>query len=246
MSNTIQIKRGLVANISSAGATAGELKYATDSKQLFTGDGTANILLTNTFESGSELPSSGRTDKLFYLTEDVGTNKAGMYFHNGTAWVSIAPADSEYTMEKQSTAETGYLATYKLLKDGSQVGDSINIPKDFLVKSGSVKTCTQDDDPVEGYKVGDKYIDLVINTKDSSGTDEHLYILVKDLVDNYTAGNGINITSNKVSVDLTALGGLQFDGSTEDEKTLGIDNTIVATLDDTQTLENKTIDGGTF
>jgi len=87
------------------------------------------------------------------------------------------------TVEQQSTAESGYLATYVVKQGGSQVGSKINIPKDYLVKSGSIKTCTTANVPVQGYAVGDKYIDMVINTKDSSGTDEHLYILVSDLVD---------------------------------------------------------------
>lgn len=87
------------------------------------------------------------------------------------------------TVEKKSTADTGFLASYVVKQNGSQVGATINIPKDFLVKSGSVKTCTVADQPVTGYVVGDKYLDLVINTKDGTGSDEHLYVLVSDLVD---------------------------------------------------------------
>lgn len=47
------------------------------------------------------------------------------------------PTAAEYTIEK--AAEAGeYAAVYKLMKDGTQVGASINIPKDLVVKSGSV------------------------------------------------------------------------------------------------------------
>jgi len=92
-------------------------------------------------------------------------------------------ASKTVTVEKQATADTGYFATYVVKQNGSQVGSKINIPKDYLVKSGSVKTCTTADVPVQGYVVGDKYIDFVVNTKDSSGSDEHFYILVSDLVD---------------------------------------------------------------
>ena len=42
--------------------------------------------------------------------------------------------------------------------------------------------------PVTGYVVGDKYIDFVINAKDSSATDEHMYILVSDLVEDTQYG----------------------------------------------------------
>ena len=92
-------------------------------------------------------------------------------------------ASKTVTVEKQATADTGYFATYVVKQNGSQVGSKINIPKDYLVKSGSVKTCTTADVPVQGYVVGDKYIDFVVNTRDGSGTDEHFYILVSDLVD---------------------------------------------------------------
>lgn len=92
-------------------------------------------------------------------------------------------ASKTVTVEKQATADTGYFATYVVKQNNVQVGSKINIPKDYLVKSGSVKTCTTADVPVQGYVVGDKYIDFVVNTKDSSGSDEHFYILVSDLVD---------------------------------------------------------------
>ena len=89
------------------------------------------------------------------------------------------------TLTKEQTANTGYFATYTFSQSGSSIGQ-IDIPKDFLVKSGSVKSVTTANNPVNGYVVGDKYIDLVINTKDSSGTDEHLYIKVSDLVEDTT------------------------------------------------------------
>lgn len=107
------------------------------------------------------------------------------------------PAAAEYTIVKQGTAETGYSSTYYLTKDNVQVGEKINIPKDMVVESGSVKTCTTPDVPVEGYKVGDKYIDLVLANAQSS----HIYILVTDLVDVYEAGNGITITGSTIAID---------------------------------------------
>ncbi|MBR1455237.1 MAG: hypothetical protein IJ593_11460 [Lachnospiraceae bacterium] len=45
MSNKILIKRGLSNDLNKAGVVDGELKYATDSKKLYIGDGTQNILL---------------------------------------------------------------------------------------------------------------------------------------------------------------------------------------------------------
>ena len=115
------------------------------------------------------------------------------------------------TVEKQTTAESGYVATYVVKQGGSQVGSKINIPKDYLVKSATLETCEEDDVPVVGYEVGDKYLDFVINTKDSSGTDEHLYILVSDLIDTYTADES-SLTLGSGNVFSIKAGGV---GSTE-------------------------------
>lgn len=105
------------------------------------------------------------------------------------------------TVEKQTNAEAGYISTYHVKQNGSKVGDSINIPKDFLIKSATVETVETADDPVTGYAVGDKYLDFVVNTKDSSGTDEHLYVLVSDLIDTYTAdGSTLALSNNQFSV----------------------------------------------
>ena len=105
------------------------------------------------------------------------------------------------TVEKKQTAETGYLATYEIKQNGSKVGVSINIPKDYLVKSASVGTVSTANNPVSGYSVGDKYLDFVINTKDGTGTDEHLYLLVTDLIDVYEADEStLTLSGNTFSV----------------------------------------------
>lgn len=87
----------------------------------------------------------------------------------------------DYGLTKQETAEDGYLATYQLTKDGTPIGDKINIPKDLLVKSASVKEVTEADQPYEGAAVGDKYIDLVINSVEGDANESHVYLAVKDL-----------------------------------------------------------------
>lgn len=111
------------------------------------------------------------------------------------------------TVEKQTTAEAGYISTYHVKQNGSKVGDSINIPKDFLIKSATVETVETANDPVTGYAVGDKYLDFVVNTKDNSGTDEHLYVLVSDLIDTYTAdGSTLALSNNQFSVATGGIG----------------------------------------
>ena len=109
---------------------------------------------------------------------------------------TLADLGGEVTVEKQATAESGYAATYVIKQDGTQVGSKINIPKDFLVKSATLETCTTQDEPVPGYVVGDKYLDFVINTKEGDGTAQHIYILVSDLIDTYTADESTLTLSN--------------------------------------------------
>lgn len=105
------------------------------------------------------------------------------------------------TVEKKQTAETGYVATYEVKQNGLKVGASINIPKDYLVKSASVGTVTTANTPASGYKVGDKYLDFVINTKDNTGSDEHLYVLVTDLIDVYTADEStLTLSGNQFKI----------------------------------------------
>lgn len=125
------------------------------------------------------------------------------------------PAAAEYTIAKLTTAETGYLATYQLQKDGTGVGEKINIPKDYLVKSAEVKTSTGTGDP-SGFDAGVKYIDFTINTYDTqtgSGTESHIYLNVADLVDVYTSGSAADdavkiaiSTDNKISATVTNEG----------------------------------------
>ena len=108
----------------------------------------------------------------------------------------------EYSIEKQPVAEEGFVATYKLKKvageEISYVGDAINIAKDLVLQSATLETVTEDDVPYAGAKVGDPYIKMVFNNADAS----NLYIPVNGLVDTYTAGSGISIENNVISVKL--------------------------------------------
>lgn len=79
----------------------------------------------------------------------------------------------------KDTSVDEYTSVYKLLINDKQSGVDINIPKDLVVESGSVKECTVENNPVQGYVIGDKYIDLLI----ANSNNQHIYILVSDLVD---------------------------------------------------------------
>ena len=171
----------------------------------------------------------------FYIVvEDSAT--PGTYKWEEKAVMEI-PDGVEYTIVKEATPDTGYFATYQLY--GSTGGSTptpitgsqkINIPKDFLVKSAEVKTVTAADKASGGifednpdFLVGDKYIDFVVNVKEGTATDEHIYLNVKDLVDVYTGGAGITIdSSNEVSVKLGTNKGLEFTGVGSDELSLKV------------------------
>lgn len=113
----------------------------------------------------------------------------------------IVNAD-KVTISCEATAVEGYVSTYKLYQNGVQVGCDINIPKDFLVKSGKILTCTEASKPIADLQIGDKYLDFVVNAKDSSSTDEHIYIKVQDLVDIYV-GTSTSSIETKVGDDNT-------------------------------------------
>lgn len=124
-------------------------------------------------------------------------------------------AADEYSLVQQGTAESGYIATYQLTKNGTGVGAKINIPKDYLVNGAEIKTVTTADQPYSGAKVGDKYIDFVINVKSGTATDTHLYLPVNELVDAYTGDNqGIVLGSNNVfSLKIQSGSGLSVSSS---------------------------------
>ena len=104
------------------------------------------------------------------------------------------------TVNKLSKATTGYLATYEITQGGTLLG-KIEIPKDFLIKSGTVKTSQAANNPEQGYLKGDKYIDFVINVKEGSGVDSHIYVNLKDLIDVYKAdGSSLQLINNEFSI----------------------------------------------
>lgn len=95
------------------------------------------------------------------------------------------------------TPTSGFLKTYILSQGSTEIG-RIDIPKDLVVTSGSLVHGTWDGDTFTEDEEGpDTAIKLVIaNQKDP------VYINTKDLVDYYTAGNGIEIdnTHNTIAI----------------------------------------------
>lgn len=106
-----------------------------------------------------------------------------------------------YSLAKDATS-TDYAAVYHLTKDGKNVGEAINIPKDLFVESGEIV-----ENPA-GQTPG-KYLKLVLQNQTAP-----VYINVADLVDAYTAGNGITISgTNEVAAKVVAANGLSVDAN---------------------------------
>ena len=150
--------------------------------------------------SGGENLGNVEPNAQVNVIESITVNGTPLTVTNKVAALTIA-ADAEYRIVKQATADAGYSGTYYLTKDGTAVGDKINIPKDLFVQSVTLKTVTTANNPVNGYKVGDKYIDWVI----ANSENQHIYLLVSELVDVYTNGNGIVITNNSISIDTSIV-----------------------------------------
>lgn len=115
---------------------------------------------------------------------------------------------------------SGYLKTY-ILSQGVGSGKTeigrIDIPKDLVVEEGSLVHGTWDGDTfIEDPEGEDVAIKLVI-----ANSHDVIYINVKDLVDIYTAGDGITVANNQIAINLDPSGeefltlsanGLKLDG----------------------------------
>lgn len=98
-----------------------------------------------------------------------------------------------YTLTKSTS--TDYAAVYHLQKDGANVGEAINIPKDMVVESGKVVWGSYADGtftPATDKKNATPYIELTL----ANSTANKIYIAVADLVNEHKAGTGIEITNN--------------------------------------------------
>ena len=90
----------------------------------------------------------------------------------------------EYSLKKLDAATAGMSASYQLTKDGTGIGAVIDIPKDMMVKSGSVQTYEAGSLPA-GVSEAGTYIVLVLN--DTAET--KLYINVGNLIEYVTSGS---------------------------------------------------------
>lgn len=101
------------------------------------------------------------------------------------AEIAKIPAQIDYTVTMTETTtglDSDIAKKYTFTQNGAEIG-FINLAKELVVTSGSVKEVTVTDVPYAGAVIGDKYIELVIANQDTP-----IYVPAKDLVDIYTAG----------------------------------------------------------
>ncbi len=116
---------------------------------------------------------------------------------------------------ESSEDDPDYAKVYTLKQGGAEVG-KINIPKDLVIKSGSIVHGTWSGGTFTPDPEGpDTALKLVLSN------DDVIYINTKDLVGIYTAGNGIVVENNEISIKLDEEGepfltvsanGLKLDG----------------------------------
>lgn len=187
-SNDYQYPNAIVTNLGLTLGPAG--KYPLISKRIFDKEADAKAYINNVDDTaivGLILTITGETGE--------SASKNGAYFVK-----AIGSGNNEGVLERVggglsvSTAETadeGYLKTYIFSQNGVELDTRINIPKDFLVKSASIKK-NSGEDAVEDSNIGEghSYFEFIINTKDNDGSEEDSPIRVdlNELVEDFEAG----------------------------------------------------------
>lgn len=143
--------------------------------------------------------SDGHKIKTQYVTFDITGGLASTSYVDTKVGAVNVPA---YTLTKSTS--TDYAAVYHLQKDGANVGEAINIPKDMVVESGKVVWGSYSDGkftPATDKKNATPYVELTL----ANSTANKIYIAVADLVNEHKAGTGISITNNTDGTRTIAL-----------------------------------------
>ena len=144
---------------------------------------------------GDGIAGTTLTDAINDINDKIGTG----FTEDFTVADALAELEAELT-EKMTisldvASDPGDYAKVYQLKQGGELIGTIDIPKDIVVKEGKL---------VHGYWSGNTFtedeegpdlaIKLVLNN------DDVIYINAKELVDTYTAGDGISLEDNVVSI----------------------------------------------
>lgn len=181
--------------------TSAKAKFATNGALANSGitDGyssieTGSVVSIKNLENGvlADITTGSDNHKLktTYVSVDAAGGLATTSYVDTKVGAVKVPA---YTLTKSTS--TDYAAVYHLQKDGANVGEAINIPKDMVVESGKVVWGSYADGtftPATDKKNATPYVELTL----ANSSANKIYIAVADLVNEHKAGTGIEITNN--------------------------------------------------
>lgn len=192
-------------------ATTGKYTDLTNIPSTFTPSSHSHGSITNDGKLGTSsgkplITTTGGEITTGAFGTSAGTFSEGNHTHSQylTSHQSLSDIGGTVTVEKQTTAESGYAHTYVVKQNGSQVGSKINIPKDLLLKSASKEVVGSTPNAIEtanNLTTGDVYLKFVVNTEDNDNATT-LVIGINDLVENtvYTAGSGLTLSNGEFSI----------------------------------------------
>lgn len=177
--------------------------------------------------------------KTQYVTVDAAGGLATTSYVDTKVGAVKVPA---YTLTKSTS--TDYAAVYHLQKDGANVGEAINIPKDMVVESGKVVWGSYSDGtftPATDKKNATPYVELTL----ANSTANKIYIAVADLVNEHKAGTGIAITNNTDGTHTITLTSTYATNINKSVKSFGgSQEAITATTNDGNTVIAFEMTGG--
>ena len=141
-----------------------------------------------TFQQASDyVGNSGDTavaGAVITVTDDEDISKNGIYcvLKNASEpnGLSLVRSGGDLTITESSGSTSGVLKTYTFSSNGTPIG-TIDIPKDFFIKSASAYTITAQEQVDEtGVPLGHTCWDLILNTSDN--TEKHSYVDITNAI----------------------------------------------------------------
>ena len=246
---TVKIKNGNVSEAKLDTALTGKIKNGVDAWGKVSGstgtwhshdnktvlDGISSTNVSNWNDANTKKHTHANSAVLDEITAD-----------DITAWDNGALV-SAVTLEKLSTATTGYAATYQLKVNGAAVGSKIDIVKDQFLKSGSLVKGTWSTGTTPTFTPstsGTQYalaLELYVRSDGGAGsTTTTVYIDVRNLVDVYTGANGVKVDGYVIS-----LSGLPSDITITSGQLPTIPSSLLADKTTYQTAVNRAADWNT-
>ena len=200
-----------------------------------------------TFQQASDyVGNSGDTavaGAVITVTDDEDISKNGIYcvLKNASEpnGLSLVRSGGDLTITESSGSTSGVLKTYTFSSNGTEIG-TIDIPKDFFVKSASAYTITTQEQIDEtGVPSGHTCWDLLLNTSDN--TEKHSYVDItnaivldaKSIMATPISANTetVAISGSTVAEQLKAIG-IQIKKNVPSISEQNGSNRILATYDD--------------